>query len=99
MFFIPDGVIELVNSPTSIGSRGTALVDDVSNVPTSDDFEIDFADDDNADTGDVLEVPTILSIVSQTVHRTSVGNEVIDVVIEVEDIAGVTNYEFRVTKT
>lgn len=61
----------------------------------TDDF-IDGGDDEDEDDGP--EVPEILGIVSQTVRHSDEGTKVIDVVIEVEDIPGITKYEIRVTK-
>lgn len=99
MFFIPEGASELFNSDASLKvetESGDDLV--VGPIDLGGDFEVDFTDYDDIDTGDTPEVPLINAIVSQTVHRTAAGNEVVDVVIDVEDIAGVTGYELRVTK-
>lgn len=41
--------------------------------------------------------PDILGIISQTVHLADTGQQVVDVVFDVEDISGV-EYEFQVAK-
>lgn len=50
--------------------------------------------------GDVDRLPTpqTLVIVSQTIRIAPDGSSLVDVVVEVEDIPGVTNYDVRVTK-
>ena len=47
---------------------------------------------------DILDPPGSMEIISQTVRTAPDGRQVIDVVIEVEDIAAATDYEIRVTK-
>lgn len=44
-----------------------------------------------------LAAPSWLTIIKQVERTTAKGELVIDVVVEVEDIAGATNYEFRKT--
>lgn len=53
-------------------------------------------DDDVND--DELGVPSSFVIISQTVRTAPDGSQVVDVVIDVEEIPGASNYEFRVTK-
>lgn len=42
--------------------------------------------------------PDTLTIVGQSLRRAPDGSIVVDVVVDVEDIAGINKYEFRVTK-
>lgn len=46
----------------------------------------------------LLDTPTDFVVFSQTLRRAPGGQQVIDVVVDVEDVSGVTNYEFQVTK-
>jgi hypothetical protein len=57
-------------------------------------FLADF--DDSVETG--LEIPQDFTIVSQTLRRAPGGQQVVDVVIEVPDVIGATNYEIQVAK-
>lgn len=92
MFFIPDGVDEL--NYTEGNSTGEELVDEVSV-----DMDVDDYGDPPVDTTETPETPDILAMVTpHSMHTSDTGAEVVDVVFEVEDIAGVTNYEVRVTK-
>lgn len=45
-----------------------------------------------------LATPDNITVVEQTVRTASNGQTVIDVVVEVPDVPGALNYEFRVTK-
>lgn len=56
--------------------------------------ELDFEGDHQT----MLATPTINAIISQVVRRAPGGQQVIDVVIEVEDVAGTKEYEIKVTK-
>lgn len=53
------------------------------------DLNEDFADD-------ILDAPSSLVIVEQKYRTASDGRQVVDVIIEVEDVDGALNYEFRV---
>jgi len=67
---------------------------------TEDDF-VDYEDDAAPGSGfveDELDPPSSMEVVSQTVRTGPDGNQVVDVVIDVEDIDGAINYEFRITK-
>lgn len=99
MFFIPEGASELEYTTDSINVEIIEGADEADAVESANEFEVDFSEFDEIDhTGDTPDVPLINGIASQTVHRTNVGNEVVDVVLDVDDIDGVTSYEFRVTK-
>lgn len=47
---------------------------------------------------DALPVPQSINIVSQTIRIAPDGSSLVDVVIEIDDIPGVTNFDVRVTK-
>lgn len=76
------------------------FVDDLSDIE-------DGASDDYLDPGDdtyyeddatVLDVPTNVLIVAQTLRRAPGGQAVVDVVIQVDDVIGAANYEIQVVK-
>lgn len=54
-------------------------------------------EDDEAAWSDPLVAPATFSVLSQTV-RSSAGQFVVDVVVEVPDQQGITDYEVRVAK-
>jgi len=89
MFHIPEGVDELVYSDNA-GPNGRGAGEDV-----TDDSFFGF---DTGDYSDTPGVPDILGIISQTIRTNSSGNQVVDVVLDVEDMDDLTEYEVRVTK-
>lgn len=95
MFYIPDGATEFtygqVKDVPDIFSDDELDGSDSEYSPYDDDLGV-------SDGGDTPPTPSILGVVSQTITRTAAGNEVVDVVIEVDDIDGVTNYQFRISK-
>lgn len=96
MFFIPEGVDELVYSDEeSVGGEESETFADVDISP---DTDLDDNQPDETDYAGNPDTPQILSIVSQTIRTSSTGAEVVDVVFDVEDIEDVSNYELRVTK-
>lgn len=50
-------------------------------------------------THDAPPVPQEFTILSQTIHMSPDGRQLVDVEIQVEDIPGVIQIDFRVTKT
>lgn len=101
-FPLPDGMDPRVwsNLPVEGETDGDALEetdgeDDFTDVGS--DIEIVDDEDDSA-ADDSIEAPDNLTIVAQTLRRAADGSIVVDVVVDVEDVYGVTKYEFRVTK-
>lgn len=47
---------------------------------------------------DTLPTPQSLSIVQQTIKFAPDGRAYVDVIVEVEDVPGITNYELRINK-
>lgn len=99
MFFIPEGVDEL--------KYGIGIIVPESDEIDENEFDVDIdADDtgatdgDDTDYSDAPETPTVFGIIPpQVIHMDASGNEVVDVVFDVEDIWDATSYEIRVTKT
>jgi hypothetical protein len=91
MFFIPDGVDELEYREEEIfvesSEEDTIISADVYEEP---EFESD------TDDSDLPGVPDIYGIFSQTLRRNSSGSQVVDVVLDVEDMAN--QYDVRITK-
>lgn len=93
MFFIPDGMDEYVYIDTE-----DLFLDEDGQVE-EEYLDDSFLVDDDTDYSERPGVPKILGIVPPQVFRTTLaGNQVVDIVIEVEDIPGISKYEFRVTK-
>ncbi len=68
------------------------------------DEQFDTLDDDSSDIDedsayDEPDVPSDITIVSQTVHTDPSGRQVVDVVIEFEDIDEAVKYDVRITKS
>lgn len=92
MFHIPDGVEELYydESQTTDEPFVEEVVDDADITDQTDD--IDYSEQP--------ETPQILGILPpQVIRMDASGNEVVDIVLEVDDVFDATKYEFRVTKT
>lgn len=51
---------------------------------------------DEDEVGDELDVPGSFTIISQTVRTAPDGNQVIDIVIDVEEVDGAVKYEIRI---
>lgn len=90
MFFIPDGVEDFVYS------ENERNLESVPEEETGDDSFV--TDEGGVNYFDGPDTPDILGVVSQTLRTTNTGAQVVDVVIEVEDIPGLSKYDYRVTK-
>ncbi len=89
LFFLPEGVDELEFD------RGGVFIDEDANVNLIDDIEVDV--DPGVPGGpQQLTTPRILGIVSQTIKTQSNGAQTVTVVLDVSDVVGATNYEFKV---
>lgn len=106
-FFVPDNIIgvrmadedETLSNDPNDESLDTQ-VDDIYDENASGDSLDDGASysDDVTDDPQALNTPTGLIIVSQTPRIGSDGRTVVDVVFDVSDVAGATDYEIRVTR-
>ena len=96
-FFLPPGVVDLryVNDQDTDGLYSD---DDPEEVTDPDTGEPTDGDINVGDVTTALAPPANITIVSQSVRPLSGGSYVVDVVIEVEDVPGVTNYETRLSK-
>lgn len=112
--FVPDGVIDLSvrsseidsDNPTPTADNGETsddAADSSADTGTGDGGDAVYTpptNDTPAESGeiDMLPTPQTIEIVSQTIRIAPDGSSLVDVVIKVEDIPGVTNYDVRVTK-
>ena len=67
------------------------------------DIQTETDEDDNSllnedEIDDELGVPGSADIISQTVRTTPAGNQVVDVVLDIDGIDGSVKYEIRITK-
>lgn len=105
MFAIPDGVTDAVyGTPSPPMYREGADIDEYTGTEIID-SDFDTEDETGADApvpggnnGIWLDTPDIIDVASQTLRRSAGGFNVVDVVVDVEDVEGATNYEVRVTK-
>lgn len=95
-FFAPPGVVDVryINENETDG-----IYPDDSEDTAGAENDIGLPEDTVSDgTTDILQPPASVTIVSQTVKVAADGKFAVDVVIEVEELPGVTNYETRLTK-
>jgi hypothetical protein len=100
VFFLPPDVIDVRVGDTSDPSEedgvtyddvvesSDVLVDDTPNIPI----------DDDGEGAEVLPTPQWMNIIDQQVRIAPDGKAVVDVVIELEDVTGATEYDIRMTK-
>lgn len=92
-FFLPPGVIDMrYSTEQDVSSEDDYTSDEEVDVTV---VEVGVTDNSQADT---LTPPDNITIISQTVKISPDGHEVVDVVLEVDDIPGVTSYEVRLAK-
>jgi hypothetical protein len=102
MFDIPDGLVNFQHSDVPTGDASDYLTDE--EIETDDLSDSEVLDDtylvDELDETGVpeLDFPDTFTILSQTIRTQPNGMQVIDVVIEVESVAGALNYEVRAVK-
>lgn len=70
------------------GSTDNGGISDTPNIPT----------DDDGEGAEVLPTPQWMNIIDQQVRIAPDGKAVVDVVIELEDVTGATEYDVRMTK-
>ena len=82
------------------GAAGYPVMRATVRVVSAQEYEDYIEYDDGYDDQDdlALDTPEDFQIISQTLRRGPGGQQVVDIVIQVEDIAGATNYEIQVTK-
>jgi len=102
-FFLPPGIVGTrVLTPDEIAQRAGSYVEE--EVEATFDYQDDVEGEEFFDPGftidnpALLDAPSSVTIVSQTVRETAGGQSVVDVVIEVNDVPGVTEYQIRETK-
>ena len=90
MFFIPEGVTEVVHGETSVEGASNIIVSE------NDQGMFEASEDSSYEYG--LPTPNIIGVVEQIYYRSDDGQNVVDIVIEIEDQDGVSNYDFKVAK-
>lgn len=101
IFFMPPDVIDVrpgvreedyYEDPTAFDEF---TIDDLN---TIDDAANNIPDDELEDTEEFIEVPQYVRIVDQQIRFSPDGTAVVDVIIEIEEVAAATEYDVRVTK-
>lgn len=106
-FFLPPDVVDVRVGNTSDPAEEDGVtyddIVDVDDVIISDD---DLANpgpevptDDDGEGAELLPTPQWMNIIDQQVRIAPDGRAVVDVVIELEDITGATEYDVRMTKS
>jgi hypothetical protein len=96
MFSIPDGVDELKYAEIAEDAELRAADDYTGTVETVvfTDMDTDLPPEEI-----YIDTPDIVGVISQVLRRSAGGNNVVDIIVEVDgDGAGISKYEFRVTK-
>lgn len=96
MFFIPEGAHELVYDDEEMDFSNETSEEETESVEYFEDGDWDSTTED-IDFDTQVPTPAILGVLSQTIRRLPNGQQVVDVVVEVEDVA--PNYDIKVTKT
>lgn len=104
-FFLPPNVVDMRYANQEDASDSvTTRSPDTGEIVSVDYDVIDYSDTGETDATDEEPVNTLLSppdyvtVVSQQVRVTSDGRFVVDVILDVEDINGVVQYDVRLTK-
>lgn len=102
-FFLPPNVVDLnYNDEVETSQESSDLDNGVDLVVTSEDYFTDLSDEmegafsPGGTDEDRLLPPDYIELVSQTA-RVSSGGTVVDVIIDVEDIANVSQFDVRLT--
>jgi len=99
-FFLPPNVVDLGYKDTSSQTDDNPTEQDIDAVVNPDDYvtgEITEMEGTGTDEGRLLP-PDYIELVSQTARVASGGTVVVDVVIDVEDIANASQFDVRLTK-
>lgn len=107
VFFLPPDVIDVRVGDTSDPTEEDGVTYD--DVVEADDVIVDGSDDSVVDTPNIpidddgegaeaLPTPQWMTIIDQQVRIAPDGKAVVDVVIELEDVTGATEYDIRMTK-
>lgn len=91
LHFLPDGVDELTFD------RGGIFIDEDADVNLIDDIEVDVDPGIPGGSGQ-LASPRILGIYSQDIKTQANGAQVVSVILQVSEVAGAANYEFKVAR-
>ncbi len=101
LFFIPPGVVDVRTGTGDVTDEDGSSFDDVSDLQVIDvDDAITDPDlvDGDSDGTEAPATPQWMSIIGQEVRIATDGRAVVDVVIELEDVTGASEYDIRVTK-
>lgn len=104
-FFLPPNVVDMRYVDPEVESDSATTRGDNGEVINADYNEVDYSEiasnPDDAGSNTVtymIQPPDSVSVVSQQVRVTSDGRFVVDVILDVADIAGVVQYDVRVSK-
>lgn len=111
VFFLPPDVVDVRVADTSDPAEEDGVTyddvidaDDVLTDGSSDNQDDGVSDtpniptDDDGEGAEVLPTPQWMQIIDQQVRIAPDGKAVVDVVIELEDVTGATEYDVRITK-
>lgn len=102
-FFLPPNVVDMrYVDIDEEGNSSTTRSEDTGEIISVNYDEVDYSEfDSEPDTGTVpplLSPPDSVTLVSQQVRVTDDGRFVVDVILEVEDMPGVINFDVRTAK-
>lgn len=106
LFSIPEGAEEEFTHSQEDTEIDDGELNDVYSLSLSDDFGytedgeyLDYFDEGTGgDNAIILDTPESFDVIAQFLRRAPGGQQVVDIVVEVADVAGAENYEIQVTK-
>jgi hypothetical protein len=97
--FVPEGVIDMSVKSPEIDPDNPVDVPDIDEGVAPGEIISDAGADNISNLEDfTLPTPNSVTVVEQTMRFGPDGRAVVDVVIEVEDVPGISNYDVRTTK-
>lgn len=96
MFYLPEGMDERVWAYRETPDE--TLDEEAPEEGLDGTADVTIIDEGDASTDDTPLTVDNLEIISQVIRRAADGTQVVDIVAEVDDVPGITKYEFRITK-
>lgn len=97
-FFLPPNVVDLGYKDSVPDTDDFQNEQSIDQVVTADDYVVEEVDNTGGADENRLLPPDYVELVSQTARVTSGGGVVVDVVIDVEDVANASQFDVRLTK-
>lgn len=95
-FYVPPGITDV---RTQTNEERGAIQPGSRGVEGGDGIDIEYTfDNPDLDPAGMLRPPAWMKVISQVVRQGPAGQQVVDVILEVEDVPGADDYQVRVSK-